>query len=107
MRSICLRGFLVDSADWKVLYYIVLFIHYPGLAFLFFFVIPRILRIGFFRASCLWIMVWLCSGLAFNGCIFTYFEEYCELKAGMRTEVMYNFRESFAYKVVWRFLGCR
>ncbi len=97
----------MNSTGWLVLYYLVLLVHYPGLAYLFFFVVPRFLGIGFFKAACLWFVVWLCSGLIFNGCIFTYLEEYCELKAGVRTEIAYNFKESFAYKVVWSSFGCR
>ena len=89
-----------DSTVWKFLYYVVLFMHYFGIGLLVFFLIRRL---GFFRAWGIWFVVWLGSGIVFNGCIFTYWEQYCALKAGMRAKMSYNLKESFAYKAVLHF----
>lgn len=95
----------MSRAFWLTCYVLLLLIHYPGLAYLFFGPIPKLLRIkrGLSKL-CLWFVVWLGMGLVFNGCICGYGEQYCLLKAGKIDKITYRFEDSLAYKFVFRFL---
>lgn len=89
-----------NTVVWTVFYYLVVFVHYASIGLLFFYLG---LRFNFPRALAIYFGVWLCLSMVFNGCIFAYLEQYCALKAGMRTEITYNLKESLAYRVVLHF----
>lgn len=89
---------------WLVVYALVLLAHYPGLVYLFYSPIPNHLGIKRDWAKvCLWFGTWLGAGLLFNGCIFSYAEQYCLVRAGEMSEITYRLQDSLAYKLVWRF----
>lgn len=88
-----------DNTVWQFLYYLVLLAHYFGIGSL---ISSLSWRFGLLKVLSSWFVIWLCSGLVFNGCIFTYLEQYCALKAGVQTEMTYNLKESLAYRIVWR-----
>lgn len=94
---------------WLELYVLLVAFHYPGMGYLFLFS-PVPGWLGIRRCTgklCLWLVVWLGTGLLFNGCIFSHAQQYCLWKAGMIPNASYCLQDSLAYKLVWKFLPTR
>ncbi len=82
------------------LYYLTLITHYvitPGFIFWY-------SGLSWGKAMLISLVIWVISGVIFQGCIFTYAEQYLANKA-WGTEISYGFEQSSVYKLVIKYVG--
>ena len=86
---------------WVIIWLLVFTTHYLGTYLVLNWFVTKILGLKhLYQLFLVWFFIWLSVGILFNGCPFTYVQEWVEVKAGWRNEISYKFEKSTAYKFV-------